>query len=120
MRHHDETVPPPASFDRLGPSDPARPVVLSVPHAGRDYPDELIAGAGRLVERGVYPFVVPFRPMLGTLARQDGVPAPSAELVRYVTAGVAEILRAAEMTGAEQRAGCAACGACSALPAAGG
>ena len=27
-----------ASFDRLGPAVPASPVVLSVPHAGRDYP----------------------------------------------------------------------------------
>ena len=27
-----------ASFDRLGPAMPASPVVISVPHAGRDYP----------------------------------------------------------------------------------
>ncbi|WP_260478785.1 MSMEG_0568 family radical SAM protein [Kibdelosporangium aridum] len=85
-----------------------------------DDPDELIAGAKRLVERGVYPFVVPFRPMLGTLARRDGVAPPSPDLVRYVTSGVAELLRRANMTGAQQEAGCAACGACSALPAAGG
>ena len=26
------------SFDRYGPHDPASPVILSVPHAGRDYP----------------------------------------------------------------------------------
>ena len=44
-------------------------------------PDELIAGAGRLIERGVYPFVVPFRPMAGTLARRDGSAAPPAALV---------------------------------------
>ncbi|WP_326525106.1 N-formylglutamate amidohydrolase [Sphingomonas sp.] len=31
------------SFDSLGPADPASPVVLSVPHAGRDYPPELLA-----------------------------------------------------------------------------
>jgi len=83
-------------------------------------PDELVAGAGRLIERGVYPFVVPFRPMLGTLARRDGVPAPPAALVRYVTERVAAKLRAAGMAGAAQRAGCAACGACGALQAAGG
>jgi radical SAM protein (TIGR04043 family) len=85
-----------------------------------DDPDALIAGAGKLIERGVYPFVVPFRPMLGTLARRDGIPAPTPELVRYVTAGVAELLRAAEMVGADQEAGCAACGACGALQSAGG
>ncbi len=83
-------------------------------------PDELVAGAGRLIDRGVYPFVVPFRPMLGTLARRDGVPAPSAALVHYVTERVAALLRAAGMTGVAQEAGCAACGACGALQAAGG
>jgi biotin synthase-related radical SAM superfamily protein len=83
-------------------------------------PDELIAGAASLVARGVYPFVVPFRPMAGTLARRDGVGAPPAELVRYVTERVAAVLRESGMTGADQKAGCAACGACSALSAAGG
>ncbi|MGY5051988.1 MSMEG_0568 family radical SAM protein [Streptomyces sp. 900105755] len=83
-------------------------------------PDELVAGAGRLIDRGVYPFVVPFRPMSGTLAARDGVGAPGAELLTYVTEGVAAKLRAAGMSGADQRAGCAACGACSVLRAAGG
>ena len=31
-------TPPAPSFDRYGPHSPASPVVLSVPHAGRDYP----------------------------------------------------------------------------------
>lgn len=31
------------SFDRFGPAIPASPVVLSVPHAGRDYPAALLA-----------------------------------------------------------------------------
>ncbi|MFD3588387.1 MSMEG_0568 family radical SAM protein [Streptomyces sp. NPDC058683] len=83
-------------------------------------PDELIAGARKLIARGVYPFVVPFRPMRGTLAARDGSGAPGAEVLRYVTAGVAAALRAAGMSGADQQAGCAACGACSVLRAAGG
>jgi radical SAM protein (TIGR04043 family) len=82
-------------------------------------PDELVAGASLLIERGVYPFVVPFRPMAGTLARRDGTGAPRAELVRDVTERVAAMLQAAGMIGADQRAGCAACGACGALSAAG-
>ena len=83
-------------------------------------PDELVAGAARLIERGVYPFVVPMRPMLGTLARRDGaVPAP-ASVVAAVTEQVGKLLQQAGMTGADQEAGCAACGACSALKAAGG
>lgn len=83
-------------------------------------PDALVAGAARLIDMGVYPFVVPFRPMLGTLARRDGWPAPDRDLVLDVTARVGALLRAAGMRGADQRAGCAACGACGALQSAGG
>jgi radical SAM protein (TIGR04043 family) len=82
-------------------------------------PDELVTGASRLIKRGVYPFVVPFRPMAGTLARRDGIGAPAAHLIRDVTERVAAMLREAGMIGADQRAGCAACGACGALSAAG-
>jgi radical SAM protein (TIGR04043 family) len=83
-------------------------------------PDELVAGAARLIERGVYPFVVPMRPMLGTLAARDGAVAPPASLVADLTRRVGELLAAAGMRGADQRAGCAACGACSVLSTAGG
>jgi radical SAM protein (TIGR04043 family) len=83
-------------------------------------PDELIAGAAGLIERGVYPFVVPVRSMAGTLAHRDGLQTPPVSLVHRVTVEVAAALRAAGMAGSAQRAGCAACGACSALPAAGG
>jgi radical SAM protein (TIGR04043 family) len=82
--------------------------------------DELVAGAASLIDRGVYPFMVPMRPMAGTLARRDGAVSPPASLVTEVTARVAELLRAAGMRGADQGAGCAACGGCSALAAAGG
>lgn len=83
-------------------------------------PDELVAGAADLVDRGVYPFVVPYRPIPGTLAFADGDPAPGPELLAEVTGRVAKVLVAAGMRGADQAAGCAACGACSALSAAGG
>jgi radical SAM protein (TIGR04043 family) len=82
--------------------------------------EEMIVGAGRLIDRGVYPFVVPFRPMRGTLAARDGIGAPDARLLAYVTQQVAAKLRAAGMSGADQKAGCAACGACSVLRTAGG
>ncbi|MBE7190105.1 MSMEG_0568 family radical SAM protein [Jatrophihabitans endophyticus] len=83
-------------------------------------PDELVAGAGDLIELGVYPFVVPFRPIAGTLAVDvDGWTPPPSWLVADVTARVAELLVEAGMHGYEQKAGCAACGACSALPSAG-
>ena len=81
-------------------------------------PDELVAGCARLVERGVYPFVVPFRPLAGTLAADH--PAPPTEVLADVTRRVGAVLADAEMRGADQGAGCAACGACSALSYAGG
>ncbi|WP_432493531.1 MSMEG_0568 family radical SAM protein [Kineococcus gypseus] len=79
-------------------------------------PDELVAGAADLVAMGVYPFVVPFRPLAGTLAVDvDDVGAPDPAVVEDVTRRVAALLRAAGMRGADQGAGCAACGACSVL-----
>lgn len=82
-------------------------------------PDELVAGAQELIELGVYPFVVPVRPLAGTLAAEDALQPPSAALLTDVTLRVAAALRAAAMYGRDQVAGCAACGACSALGAAG-
>jgi len=83
-------------------------------------PDELVAGCERLIDLGVYPFVVPFRPIEGTLAVADGAVAPSPDVLVDVTGRVASLLQAAGMAGADQGAGCAACGACSALSVVGG
>jgi radical SAM protein (TIGR04043 family) len=82
-------------------------------------PDELVHGALRLADRGVYPFVVPYRPLAGTLAAADGAGPPDPLVLEQVTQRVAAGLRARGMFGADQGAGCAACGACSALQAAG-
>jgi radical SAM protein (TIGR04043 family) len=83
-------------------------------------PDELVAGAQRLIERGIYPFVVPYRPLAGSLAHGDGVQAPSPAVLTDVTRRVGAALAKAGMRGRDQVAGCAACGACSALAHAGG
>lgn len=79
-------------------------------------PDELVDGAAELIEMGVYPFVVPFRPQPGSLAVDiDRAGAPDAAVVEKVSREVATLLTLAGMAGADQRAGCAACGACSVL-----
>ncbi|KQM64027.1 MULTISPECIES: N-formylglutamate amidohydrolase [unclassified Sphingomonas] len=36
-----EATPAPPSFDRYGPDEPLSPVVVSVPHAGREYPEAM-------------------------------------------------------------------------------
>jgi len=83
-------------------------------------PDELVAGCEELIAMGVYPFVVPYRPLAGTLAKDvDGIEAPPHADVYRVTSRVAALLRRAGMAGADQAAGCASCGACSALGACG-
>jgi radical SAM protein (TIGR04043 family) len=81
--------------------------------------DDLVGWAGALAREGVYPFVVPYRPLAGTLAAADGIPAPDPVVVEDVTRRVAALLVGLGMRGSDQRAGCAACGACSALSAAG-
>lgn len=84
-------------------------------------PEEMISGARELIDMGVYPFVVPFRPHPGTLAVDvDGARAPDAATVDKVSREVAAALRLAGMAGADQKAGCAACGACGVLQSVGG
>lgn len=79
-------------------------------------PDEMVRAAQELVDMGVYPFVVPFRPLAGTLATDvDQVSPPPAEVLQDVTRRVAHALMEAGMHGSDQAAGCAACGACSVL-----
>ena len=78
-------------------------------------------GWRELAEMGVYPFVVPFRPHPGTLAVDvDGAQAPDAATVEKVSREVAAALRLAGMAGVDQKAGCAACGACGVLQSVGG
>lgn len=83
--------------------------------------DEMIAGAKELADMGVYPFIVPFRRHAGTLAVDvDNAPAPDPAIVEKISRDVARHLTLIGMAGADQRAGCAACGACSILPTVGG
>ncbi|GAB91504.1 MSMEG_0568 family radical SAM protein [Gordonia rhizosphera] len=84
-------------------------------------PDEMICGAKELADMGVYPFIVPFRPHAGTLAVDvDRASAPEPAIVEKVSREVAAHLRLIGMAGSDQRAGCAACGACSVLQNVGG
>ena len=83
--------------------------------------DEMIAGAKELADMGVSPFIVPFRRHAGTLAVDvDNAPAPDPAIVEKITREVAGHLSFIGMSGSDQRAGCAACGACSVLPTVGG
>ena len=75
--------------------------------------ESLLSCSEQLIGLGVYPFVVPFVPISGT-PLQD-YPSPTTEFMVEVYRGVAERLRAADLRSEEMAAGCAKCGACSAL-----
>jgi radical SAM protein (TIGR04043 family) len=78
-----------------------------------DRPESIVAAAARLVAMGVYPFLVPFVPIAGT-PMADTAPPPAAmmdDLYRQVAA----LIRGAGLSSGEGKAGCAKCGACSAL-----
>lgn len=73
----------------------------------------LIACSARLIELGVYPFVVPFVPIAGTPLERH--PAPSTDFMVEVYTAVAALLKASDLRSDLMAAGCAKCGACSAL-----
>jgi radical SAM protein (TIGR04043 family) len=73
-----------------------------------------LAGAARAAALGVYPFVVPLRPLRGTLL--ENAQPPSSAYMEQMYRKVADLLAAAELSSATSLAGCAKCGACSALP----
>lgn len=78
-----------------------------------DSKETLLEGCRKLIELGVYPFVVPFVPITGTPLEHH--PPPSPELMVSILRPLGEMLRAAGMTSKEIRAGCGKCGACSSL-----
>lgn len=75
--------------------------------------DTLVDASQRLIDLGVYPFVVPFVPISDTPLANH--PAPSSEFMFALYQQVGAMLKQADMSSAEINAGCAKCGACSAL-----
>ena len=76
-------------------------------------PDVTVEGCKRAIDIGVYPFVVPIRPVVGTLMA-DVVP-PSSEYTERIYRRVAAHMRLRGMDASNVSAGCARCQACSAI-----
>ena len=72
-----------------------------------------VAGCRRAIDMGVYPFVVPLRPVAGSLM-QDAEP-PSAAYTDSVYRRVASYMARRGMDASMASAGCARCQACSAM-----
>ncbi|HYZ17427.1 MAG TPA: MSMEG_0568 family radical SAM protein [Candidatus Acidoferrum sp.] len=78
-----------------------------------DAPASILAMSRRLIDLGVYPFVVPLVPISGTPLEHAA--APDAAFMRPLLAELGALLRAAELRSDEIKAGCGKCGACSSL-----
>ncbi|MCF8034567.1 MAG: MSMEG_0568 family radical SAM protein [Desulfarculaceae bacterium] len=76
-------------------------------------PEGLITGCRMLAELGVYPFLLPLRPIPGSELAQAAPPDPAYMAGLYQE--VAAILQQTGLSAARSKAGCVRCGACSAL-----
>jgi radical SAM protein (TIGR04043 family) len=78
-----------------------------------DSAELILATSRRLLDLGVYPFVVPFVPISGTPLESH--PAPDAAFMRSVLEPLGGMVAGAGLRAADIKAGCGKCGACSTL-----
>ncbi len=76
--------------------------------------ETLLEACDRLINIGVYPFVVPFVPITDTPLANH--PAPDTDFMFTLYQKVGAMLKQANLRSQDIKAGCAKCGACSALP----
>lgn len=78
-----------------------------------DSKQTLLEMCDRLIDLGVYPFVVPFVPIVGTpLAHLS---PPDSDFMFSLYQAIGQKLKQANLLSADMKAGCGKCGACSAL-----
>ncbi len=73
----------------------------------------IIKSAEIMAEAGVYPYVLPLRPVPGTKLERYKPPSP-AEMIE-IYENVSEIIRRNNLSSKKSKAGCVRCGACSAI-----
>lgn len=78
-----------------------------------DTREDILAVCDRLTRMGVYPFVVPFVPISGTPLESHPTPTPA--FMNSILGPLSGMLLATGLKSIEVKAGCAKCGACSAL-----
>lgn len=74
-------------------------------------PHRMVAGIKKMVQTGVIPYVVPFRPIAGT-ALQERLP-PLSDPVKNYAVCAAQSMKDCGVNPFRNRAGCVRCGACS-------
>ena len=95
----------------FGPGQVSTYVILGM---GED-PEVTVERCQRAIDIGVYPFVVPLRPVPGSLMAD--VPPPAADYMRQVYRRAVPYLRQRGLASWHVKAGCARCNACSAMAA---
>ena len=80
-----------------------------------DSEESIVEGCRQIAELGVYPFVVPLRPLMGTPL--ENVRPPEPKLMDRIYKQVAKNNREYELAYRNSKAGCARCGACSGITA---
>ncbi|CAI1808827.1 radical SAM protein, MSMEG_0568 family [Serratia ficaria] len=78
-----------------------------------DTPQAILTISSKLIQLGVYPFVVPFVPISGTPLENH--PAPGADFMESILRPLGEMLRQGALQRKDIKAGCGRCGACSSL-----
>ncbi len=78
-----------------------------------DTPEAILDICGKLLEVGVYPFVVPFVPISGTPLEDHAAPSP--EFMKSILQPLGQAVAAANLRSSDIKAGCGKCGACSSL-----
>ena len=76
-------------------------------------PDLTLEGCRRAIDIGVYPFVVPLRPVAGSL--MAGVPPPDPAYTNRIYRRVLAYMTVRGMNSTTAKAGCARCQACSGM-----
>jgi radical SAM protein (TIGR04043 family) len=76
-------------------------------------PSSVLSGAQMLCELGVYPYLLPLRPIPGTLLEHTRPPDPETMMCLYES--IAALLRKHGLSSKLSTAGCVRCGACSSI-----
>jgi biotin synthase-related radical SAM superfamily protein len=76
-------------------------------------PEVTVRGCERAIDMGVYPFVVPLRPVAGSL--MGHLTPPTSAYTRPIYSKVLAYMTQRGMTSSTAKAGCARCQACSGL-----
>jgi len=99
-----------AAVEIFGPNQVSSFLIAGI---GED-PDAIVYGSEYLADLGVYPFVVPLRPIPGSMM-ENALP-PDPEIMKRIYEKTACILEKTGLSAGRSLAGCVRCGACSALP----